>query len=306
MFAEIRILDTNWETHIIDSLKNDYKTPFINSTSGWAGAFHRPNQICYAERFTRESSTKGAVGYIGESSPYAHVYQFHNVYPDSLNYNEQYFYNLFVKNVSVAADLMLYSKNKCFNWEQGKKSIKYVYNLLGDPALNILASGYKITKPTTVPCESVITTKITVSGRGSLIVPDSCTLTFYRDGDLTVDSGGYVVIGDGAQINADESAINSSINIASDGFLFLGRGVTFNDLGGGLNLTSEGALFDNGKTYDISGVTFNNTPLVHGNSHLNVSNCNFNNSDLSTTTSISVIDNCDFYESSLLSEQTGF
>jgi len=297
---------TLWEknidiTNLTTGLHNDYKPMFISTQSCSTGQFD--NAYCIAEFFTRYSPTKGAVGYVGASritmgNPSNQI--------DTLNlfYWECYPYYLFSHNISIAGELVLTAKmnhrGESILWLQAevRHLYKYINNLFGDPALNIMAKGYEITRNVTTDCSAEISCNVRVHNGATLTIPHSCNLNILAEGKLTIEADGSLNIANGAQINGYFASRDSSIHVKGGGFT-VGSDVTFNYLKGILlenNKNSQGLpLYDDTKQYNITNAIFNSTPLTHSGSMLNIANCTFNTgSHVNTSTSSSNIDNCTF------------
>ena len=295
-------------------LNNDMPS-FINAHACHTGWFDSNN--CLGEILTRYSPTRGAVGYIGGSR-----LQFENGYidfkPNMLHYWEFYPHYLFQKHFSIAGELMHLCK---INGRNDKTSNKFGYNLFGDPALNIFAEGFEVTRDLILDSQTALSCEVTVRNSGSLTIPVGGELKFENNSQLIVEEGGNLFINDyanlclridsliqkpGTLIIVPSQTNTPAIDIKCGGFT-VGTGVEFNNLAGGVTLNgSQSVLFDNSKTFTLNGVTFNNTPLIHGYSHLNIYNCDFTDSDVLTSVSKAAINNCTFSRSSVVSDQTNF
>ena len=290
---------------------NNYDKPAFFSTITIVGGDFTFDE-CLGEFLTRFSPTKGAVGFFGPSDRIGYsnfsvpiitdeFMSLQHIIPKCL-FNDTI-------SISVAGELLLTSKMLNVNggwYPYGLTQAKFAMTLLGDPALNIFATGYQITQDATITCPTVINFPLPVRNNATITIPENCTLTFSDRGSLIIEKDGNLVIEDNAEINVDPSGVNNSITIAGGG-LSVGTGVTFSDFEGGLILKSnQDVYFDKNIQYDFDGVTFNNTDVIHSNSRLVVSNSTFSNSDLSTTSSHSTIDDCIFVQSSVVSEQMGF
>jgi subtilisin family serine protease len=107
---------------------------------------------------------------------------------------------------------------------------------------------------------------------------------------------GYLELKNGVTIENAEAGV-----IVKGGIFIIEDNTTFQNLEGGIvleNALSESKpwFYDNDIEYDLNNITFNNTPLIHHGTRLNISNCTFNRSNVRTSLSVSNIDNCIFYE----------
>ena len=284
-------------------LNNAYKNPFLNAVTCESGMFD--DHDCLAEFLTRDDSIKGAVGYIGASRIVWVALYPAPVDTNNLDYSERFPYYLFSKNISIAGELLWIAKLLINTEGYYLATInKHAYNLFGDPALNILATGYEITRNVTAECPAEIPCEVTVRNGATLTVPANCTLNILANGKLIVDEDGTLKINNGAHINGINNQSGDVMVIAGGG-LSMGNNVQLNHLN---NIWIRNRFnwpdpwsYSN-KQYNFKHVTFNNTSLIHCGSNLNVSNCTFNaGSHLSTCVSKSTINNCTFNESTFLS-----
>jgi len=295
-------------------LNNNYKTPFINALTCSSGGFD--NKQCLAEYITREWPNMGSVGYIGATriaaflaAPFTDV--------NNLPYQGYYPYFLFAKNISIAGELMLTSKSASEGFTPPQD---YLFTLFGDPALNIFAEGYEITRDETVYStdQANIKCPIRLHNNATFTLSSNSILSFQTNGKLIIESNGNVKIkGDvlikgSNQVNTDTE---TSIHCKGGGFYIdtIGNGffdnpsIKFQNLPGGIileNAQSELSPFAYG--YKLRNVIFDNTPLLHRGTRLNISNCSFRASDVKTSVSIFDIDSCTFKSSTFLSDNSEF
>jgi len=299
--------------YLSTALQNDYKAPFIHAVAGNTGRFDG-NTECLGEFLTRYDPAKGAVGYIGGS-------RFIDFWYNTVNTGEMqyqhlvphYLFNpIFSSLISTAGEVMLMAKRLAPS-NLGiqialLKTQRYGMNLFGDPALNIMAEGYEITRSVTAECPVEIPCKVTVRNNATLTVPAGCALHFLQKGQLIVESNGNLIIEDGAQIIGINNQIDTTIHVMGGGFT-AGSNVTFQNLPGGVVLENEAYVmpwyYDATRQYNLNHATFTNTPLTHRGSWLNISNCTFDSgSNVKTYVSRASIDSCTFNESTFFSDQT--
>jgi len=289
-----------------ENLNNHYKAPFINTISCQTGWFD--NRECLGEFLTRYDSAKGAVGYIGASrnvwisSPYNNP----NYY-DYYSYQQCYPKFLFRQYISIAGELMLKSK---LHAQSLQINNKYGFNLFGDPALNILAEGYEITRNVTAECPAEITSKVIIRDGATLTVPSNCELTFLSQGQVIIEEGGVLDIKSFAKVYGQLCEKHPVIHVKGGNFE-VSSGVEFHNLDTILlenNKNINGVpLYDGSKLYNLQNISFYDTPLIHRGSRLNMSNCLLvENSDVKTSVSISEIDSCIFIDSNFSADNSDF
>jgi len=281
-----------WDNLVKDTfalrLHNDYRASFITAIYCLSASF--VNHYCLAEFLTTYSPNRGAVGYIGNSRA------IEMSGGTNLSFQECFPKFLFGQpHISIAGELLRTSKMAALpHLEQNK----YAFNLFGDPALNILAEPGE--------CPKYLTETHTISNGDSLKVYSGCDLHFRENGKLIIEEGGRFIVEDGARIFGDLCQMDTVIHIKG-GEVNIGENVIFQNLKGGILLenTPSGNVqslysYVTGKEYNLRNVTFNNTPLKHQYTLLNISDCTFNpDSHLTTSTSISNIENCTFSSATL-------
>ncbi|MDR2083814.1 MAG: C25 family cysteine peptidase [Bacteroidales bacterium] len=301
----------NWEyitqLDFSNELNNERNYTFINAYAPETG--HFDNAECLGEFLTRYSPHKGAVGYIGASRFISTTITIPIYYPPYHSNIRYYFelmpYNLMANNISIVGELMLASK-VAGSVNLNKKQNKYALNLFGDPALNLFAHGFEITRDATTDDIAEIPCKVRVHNNATLTILSNHSLNLLNGGKLIIENNGNLVIQSGAQINGVAGDSIPAIQVKGGGFI-VGDNVAFNNVNGILlentNSSSNPWLYDGDKQYNLRNVTFNNTKLTHRGTKLNISNCIFNNgSNVETFASVSVLDSCVFNETAFLSD----
>jgi len=282
-------------SYFFNELRNDYMTPFINACASNTVSF--VNNECLGEFLTRYDAIKGAVGYIGSTRRMGIQTKLPNGAPSPY---QQYQNNLpellFKCKYGIAGELLLISKNLEDSPFERLRHI-YGYNLLGDPALNILADPDSA-------CLQEIASTITITNGETFTVSSDCPLHFLQNGKLIIEDGGTLIIEDGAQIYGEFCQTDTVIHVKGFGFI-VGDSVTFNDLNLILlenNIYAKQPLsLDNDfQSINLRNVTFNNTPLTYCGSPLMVANCIFNSgSNLQASIGEFCIDSCTFNQSTI-------
>jgi tetratricopeptide (TPR) repeat protein len=279
-------------------LHNEYKAPFISTIASYTGWFD--DEYCFAEFITRYDSIKGAVGYIGVSRGIHFEYDYTTI---TYSYQEFLPYVLFHHKIPIAGELSMISKVYCFTLLPSQT--RHAFNLFGDPALNIMAEGYEVTRDIATDYYiSVIKSPVRVHNNATLTISENNALLFFQNGQLIIEEDGHLNIEDNAELGDNFCETWPTIHVIGGG-LSVGNNVVFNNL--------NNILLDNGwvppyhinKQYNLRGATFYNTPLTHRHSRLNLSNCTFNaGSNLLTYFSKSIIDSCTFNATKLTSNHS--
>jgi len=178
-----------------NELHNDYMVPFISTVSSNSG--HIDNMECLGEFLTRYDPIKGAVGYIGASRRVPLQAEPWPPGSEYLLYQEALPHHLFIGSITIAGELLLTTKLTAPF--QSIQQRKYAYNLLGDPALNILATGYEITQNLTLDSPSTLSNTLYIRNGGTLTILS--TLNCAENVSIIVEPGGKLIV-DGGTITA--------------------------------------------------------------------------------------------------------
>jgi tetratricopeptide (TPR) repeat protein len=295
-----------WENSLhIDTfrvrLNNEYMAPFINTNSCQTGWFdYLPNTVeCLAEFLTRYDSFKGAVGYIGATRTALGS-------PNQVD-------DLFVKYLLNSSNMGSIAGNLMLKWKLATvgvvKKNNYNFVLFGDPALDILAEGFEVTRDVTAEIPAEIKGTVLVHKGATLTIPDNGSLKFFGNGKLIIEEESSLVIGNNVQIIGINNNATDVIHVIGGGFS-VGENVVFQNLSGGILLenifTAQGIpYYDETITHTFENVTFIHTPFTHSGSKLNLWNCTFNQgSDVKTSSSASYVNSCTFNQSTFTSDQT--
>jgi len=274
--------------YFLNNLSNDYMVPFISTAGSRSAQFD--NDECLGEFLTRYDSIKGAVGYIGATR------NMHLHYTGTNLYQEDFITHLFSEDYVIAGELLLKTKTSEDISSTYAKQRRYSYNLLGDPALNILAEGID-------GCVEAITMLTQIPSGSAFVVDDDCTLYIHQNGKLVIEEGGSLVLGNRVKVIGVNNSITDAIHIKG-GVFTVGDDVTFTDLPGGILLENNGKkTYDDNLQYYLNNATFTNTPLRHRGTKLHLYNVvSLNRSDVITSNSKVNIQNCHFTESGFFAE----
>ena len=275
------------QSYLLNELSNEYKTPFVCAIDDYTGRFDDYDGM--GEFLTRYDSIRGAVGCIGASRGNAFLLSMSSFQGHLSTY-------LLNDTISIAGELLLITKLS----SAGSLIIqdRYAYNLLGDPALNIMAEGYD-------GCRRIISDQMQVLNGDTLTVPDDCILYLYQNGKLIIEEDGVLTLGNRAQIIGVHNETDTIIHVKGGEFI-VGDSIIFQDLSGGILFENKKNTYKYkfahsyvvSKQFDFRNTTFNNTPLRNHQTLLNISNCTFNQeSNVETSKGVIKIDSCTFNNS---------
>jgi len=278
---------------LMDSLINVNKTPFCFIHSCLIGSFSQHK--CFVQKLTSYSPNKGFVAAIAASNSPIDFFPVDSTHVVILDPPERPIerapYFIYQHHAHIVGEIFSTTISGYMD-----PAYKKNFNIFGDPALNIMAEGYQITGDITAQCPTEVTTKVYVRNGASLTVPSHCALYFLPQGQLIIEEGGALIIEEGAQIYGQLSKIHPAIHVKGGEFI-VSANTIFHNIDAILLENAKPNYFDDAKLYNLNDVTFNNTPLIHHGSHLNISNCTFYRSNVKTSVSISNINNCFFHES---------
>jgi len=275
-----------------NGLNNDKKNPFIaglgNNYAGWFD-----DDDCLGEFITRYSSTKGAIGYIGASRG-AEWGLSSPIDTTKLSFHEAMPFFLFKKNnYPIAGELLFMAKSILKPQYSSEKIAKYGYNLLGDPALNIMAPGFDCE---TLAYNAVLSTSKVLNYGDCLEIPANGLVTMSASGSITLN-GGRLIIGNNAKIvGPAQSNPNIFIKLV-EGTLEMGENVTFENINFSTTVSLSKVHFKNvnfTRATSTTSFTLANCTFTGGTATLNngtfdatVTNTSFTNTNLSLKSAVS-------------------
>jgi len=287
------------------NLANSGKYPFVISQACNTGAFTSPTNECMAEKLTKYSPSAGYVGYIGAWTAASMVFTQPNEFPFTF---EEHILNAIYKDLStIVGEAVLEARIAVFNPSNSPEyfPLDFQYNLLADPAYNLMAPGYEITQNTTLPAQTMISTKVTVVSGVTLSIPNYSVLEFSENGQLIIKQGATLEIGNNVSIKGQDT-INK---IIIEGTL-CGTGGSINNP---VPLSLVGLSALTGHTW--KGIQFNNPDLTVILNNCILSNCyisgdlssfnattstHFTNSGINLNQSGLLVDGCIFTNSNIL------
>lgn len=263
----------NFETNLI----NNYKTPFISTISCNTGGYD--NYDCLAEFLTRYSDTIGAVGYIGASRVILSTDVTKRLFP----------HYIFSAKSSITGEFLLHAK---LHYSGANASIKFGLNLFGDPALNIMAQGYKITRDTELNASvPSLSTDITVCAGATLTI-DSKYIRFNNMGNITVNDGATLKLKNDVVFEG----FNSSNFIKINGKLSVEGNVYLRTKNS--NMFWQGLILDNPNIdFVLNNIRFSNCGFNGNTKSLSLYNCRFNNANINTGSDILTLEKSYFTNS---------
>lgn len=291
---------TSWDLGInIDTLRNRLENISMQGlcTSLSCGAVNFDSSfMSIGEFLTNYSPNKGFSSFIGASRRTDFIFNISSNLPPS-NFYDYLPYSLYHNYSTVTGEILL---STIINTNSTDPYSKFNFNLLGDPALNIMAHGIEIHNCVTLPDTAYIRTNITVKENGCLIIPKNGQLYFTNNGSLLIDKKGTLIIGDNAKLKASANN-NSYVKIYSNNFS-IGRNVDIENIGDLYLFSSD---FNNISTYYFNNVNFINTQLYLNNCITTIKNCKFiNGSDIISNNCNIVIQNNIFKQSGVVTYKT--
>ncbi|MCF7825693.1 MAG: hypothetical protein K9N29_03500 [Candidatus Marinimicrobia bacterium] len=191
-------------TNIYSLIHNGSKTPVITSVVCGGGNFAAPdNDPCFGEAWTRIGTyavPKGAVAFFGPSELYTHT-QFNNVIDIGI------YSGIFDKGITTLGEALWngkfelwrnYHQNSYFPFDQTPEFYHHIYNLLGDPGMQLW---------TTVP------QLLTVSHAPSLTTAENASLITVTDATGQPISGAYVSFYNAENAGGGYTGYDGSINL---------------------------------------------------------------------------------------------
>ncbi len=182
------------------NLDNVGKYGFMYMLTCDAGMYDLANGAeCLAEELTRYSDTKGFVGILAASTPV--ILEQNNDDPIVTPATSQEFLldENYMQLAHCLGESILISKVKKQNCNPVATDItSMIYNLIGDPGLNLRSQGYSVSKNTTLDHEVTISEPVHVLSGVTLTLPNNCNLFFGNNGRLIIDQGAFISFDDNA------------------------------------------------------------------------------------------------------------
>lgn len=188
----------------VEDLSNNHKTPNIIFSSCLVGAMDFSWQgvtDCLSEKLLNFDDENGFVTSIGASRAIV----LHEPINLQNSLYEAFPYNVWHRHQFVAGEAWLTAKN--MNYEI---SDNYNMNFFGDPALNIMAQGFKISESIVMSGNTTISSDIEVEAGAILTLSSSAVVSLEQNGRIIVNEGAILNVNDGAIINL---GYNNSIEI---------------------------------------------------------------------------------------------
>lgn len=243
------------------------------------------------EMLTTYAPNKGFSAFLGasrETSFYTTL-----VDPIPSKFHEYLPFSLYNNLSTITGEILLSS---IINTNSVDSYSKFNFNLLGDPALNIMSHGMEVGNCITLPDSTVISSPITVKRSGCIILPDNSYLSLTNNGSLLIEPGGRLEIGNNSKIEGEINNSNNTITVANNG-VFIENGVEFKNLKYFSFISSN----SNAPEISIDSAFFNNAPLHSNNCKITISNSRFiNRSDIVSNHCDIDIRNNDFNQSGIV------
>lgn len=220
------------------------------------------------EVLTTYAPNKGFSAFLGGSRATQYAVYLEGPCPPSEFY-EYLPYSLYHNLSTVVGEMLLSS---IINTNSVDTYSKFNFNLLGDPALNIMAHGMEVSNCITLPNNTIISSPITIKNGGCLKIPEKGVLHFTNNGSIQVMSGGTLEIGNQAKISGETGANPTFITVYGDG-LAINKQVEIDNIDR-LNLFSTHSVMPK---FHFDSVKFNSAPLYTTNCIVEISNCEFTN-----------------------------
>ncbi len=266
----------------IDHLHNYGMYPVAIARACMTGAYAKyggPQYDCIAERMNVYSPDAGYLAYLGSYKEAGLYSTLPGEYPRYIYEWIPYaiYHDLSTILGECVLEARLHMTNSTDPWH-------FMYNLFGDPAVNMMAKGYEITQDITLPSSTTISTKIYLRDGSTLTIPNGGTLEFTDNGQLVIDDGATLAIGHDVRIKGQREMNKIEIEGCMTG---IGGTITNAEPIMNLELSSleenswEGLSFNNG---DLSVVltsgSISNCNVTGQIRMLRASSCSINNSEI--------------------------
>jgi len=269
-------------------LNNVNKCPFSTYFACATAWFDKAGDDCIVEDLIRYSNNKGYVGIL--ACPRIASFPIHTYITDPpTGFQELIWYSIFKNNNFIVGEFIEEAKLLQPWGGDPRDSQRFRFQLFGDPALNIMATGYEITKPIGIlPCNNEISNKIFIRNGGQASL-GNCDYFLRDQGQIIVDEGGTLLFNNLTHVFGENYTnliqINGNATIPTSPSCEL----TFTSLGSdhwkGLVLNNSNA------NLTLKNVTFINCNLTSKISELYINHCTFTNSSIENSSGFCSITN---------------
>ena len=290
----------------ITHMSNAGKYPFVISQSCHTGEFANISPPdCMGEEMLLFNDTCGYVAYLGSYRVGGGATTQPGEFPHTLQ--ERIFAAIYQDLSTVLGEAVLEARIGVL----GDNPAHFQHNLFGDPALNLMALGYEITQNTSLPPDpplpqtTTISTKVYVRPGVTLSLDDGAVLEFSDNGQLIIDNGAILALGNNVTIKGQ--SVTNKIRIEG---VICGPGGNINNPVPISNLVLNSLP---GKTW--KGMEFSNPDLIVKMNGCSISNCKISGEltrlELSASTSLLnsgialnqsglLVDGCSFTNANIL------
>lgn len=241
------------------------------------------------EVLTTYAPNKGFSAFLGGSRATQYAVYAESPYPPSEFY-EYLPYSIYHNLSTIVGEILLSS---IINTNSVDTYSKFNFNLLGDPALNIMAHGIEVSNCITLPSNTNISSPLTIKAGGCLKIPENGALHFANKGSIQVIPGGLLEIGNQAKISGETTNSQAAISVYGDGFI-VGKQVEINSLER-ISLFSTHSVMPK---LHFGGIKFNNAPVYTTKCIVDIDSCSFENrSDIVSNNCELTVTNSEFVRS---------
>jgi len=198
-------------TLLKDSLTNVNQTPFCYAYSCFIGPFH--THKCLAQQITSFSHDKGFVAMIAATIVIPDLFVDSTdiiIISPPFGFTEKAPYLIFQQHTHIVGEIL-------FSMYHNNFGVASIFNLFGDPALNVMATGYQITQNVTAECPAELKSNLWVRDGATLTIP--CDIYCAENVSITVDLGAKLIIDGGTLSNAEVNKMWQGIAIHNNNLL---------------------------------------------------------------------------------------
>lgn len=192
-------------------LTNDGKYPFVISHSCMTGTYSGAGPDCMGTKSVSYASYAGYVGYFGSWKSTGMSFTSPLNFPNTLH--ERILGAIYINLSTIIGEAVLEARIGVSNptYITSYNPMHFQHNLFADPAYNILSTGYEITHNTVLPPAPpfpqtvTISTKVYVRPGVTLSLSANAVLEFSEKGQLIVENGAILEVGNNVTIKGQAS-----------------------------------------------------------------------------------------------------
>ncbi|MDZ7743675.1 MAG: C25 family cysteine peptidase [Bacteroidota bacterium] len=269
------------------NLQCENKNPFALNYTCYTGTFYlEDNNECLAAEMTHYSNSEGFIGCLASARLQGLI---NTWFGEPVCIGSGLIHNQIINGLShITGEFILEAKNKTTRPYE-----KHQLNYFGDPALNLFAHGYEVTKNLNLSNEVTISTPVYVRSGYRLNLNSNCILSFTDNGQLIIEDGATLQLTEGCTIQG----MSPEHQILIQGELDLFGELPNYTFTAPVGYEWTGLVFESStKTYNLNDISFTRCGISGTSLIMNIEDCDFNDAFIDYSYGELNVENCYFVD----------